>query len=566
MSRVVTVHLDDIEIPARFLQDGTLSSNDVIKARQVSTSTGRPVRVILDRLGIVSQETWAKSVADDNGLRLTNLDKMPLHLPRDERLSMDYMKRNSVALLSLDDPERPTIAVANPSAQQVRQALGMIFGDRIDYVVATDRDIEAALIRSEAASENGPDQTGGIILSNNEDEINRLTELANQTSTMTYVDDLISYGVEDGATDIHIEMHEDGPRVRLRIDGMLIAAAAFERFLYDGVIARIKILADLDIGETRMPQEGRIRHELNGRFVDVRVASVPAVHGDTVVLHLLSKAQHFARVDSLAMPDLARHQLNTALAQPNGLILIAGPTDSGKTTTLHAALSELNETGRKIITIEEPVEIEAAGLVQIEIKPELGWTFASALRSVLRHDPDVIMVGEIRDAETADLAVRAAMTGKLVLTTMQTNRAAEAVVRLSDMGVPDYLLKSTLQLAGAQRLVRTLCDHCSEPIDLSENEDFHSLVQTFVEADPTLGNPDKWVPHVAVGCPYCANTGYAGRMAVFEMLDRDMAIAAAAGGTARFRTMGQEGLGLFTRGQTTLEELVRVFGAGEFWT
>ncbi|MEJ6402882.1 GspE/PulE family protein [Yoonia sp. 2307UL14-13] len=569
MARVLTVHVDDIEIPARFLQDGTLASNDVIKARQVSASTGQPVRVVLDRLGIISQSRWAETVAEANNLPLIALDDFPERLPRDDRLSMEYMKRNSVALLSLTEDDVPRIAIANPMAQQVRQALRMIFGARIDFTVATDRDIEAALDRSEAlgeeTNEEGDALDDVIALADGEIDTDRLTELANNAPTVKYLDGLFSKAVERNATDIHIEALEKGPRVRLRIDGILVETAAVERHLYEGVVSRLKILAGMDISERRLPQDGRIRQKASGRSIDVRVASAPTVHGETLVLRLLDNSQQRARLDLLAMPNAARERLETALDQPNGLILVTGPTGSGKTTTLHAALAELNETGRKIITIENPVEIQTPGLIQIDIKPELGWTFASALRSVLRHDPDVLMVGEIRDAETAELAVRAALTGHLVLSTLHTNRAAEAVLRLGDMGVPDYLLKSVLRLVGAQRLVRTLCDHCAEPVDLTVNPSYASLAETFLKADPSLGHPDTWAPHVAKGCSHCNNTGYSGRMALFEMMSEGEALAAASGQRPRYRTMGLEGLGLFTRGQTTLNELVRVFGAGEFW-
>ena len=569
MARVLTVHLDDIEIPARFLQDGTLASNDVIKARQVSASTGQPVRVVLDRLGIVSQSLWAETVAEANNLPLISLEDMPDRLPRDERLSVEYMKRNSVALLDLGADGIPHIVMANPMAQQVRQALRMIFGESVEISVATDRDIEAALIRSEARNEEDNEDSTEIpetiLIADGDLDTDRLTELANNAPTVRYLDGLVSEAVERGATDIHIETLEKGPRVRLRIDGILIETTAVERHLYEGVVSRLKILAGMDISERRLPQDGRIRQKTAGRAIDIRVASIPSIHGETLVLRLLDNSQHLARLDRLNMPATARQKLETALDQPNGLILVTGPTGSGKTTTLHAALAELNNAGRKIITIENPVEIQTPGLIQIDVKPELGWTFASALRSVLRHDPDVLMVGEIRDAETAELAVRAALTGHLVLSTLHTNKASEAVMRLTDMGVPSYLLKSVLRLVGAQRLIRTLCQDCAEPIDLSANESFANLAQSFRAADPTLGHPSTWAPKVAVGCPACNNTGYAGRSALFEMLSGNEALAVVGGEKTSARNMGLEGLALFTKGETTLNELVRVFGAGEFW-
>ncbi|MEL6684632.1 MAG: ATPase, T2SS/T4P/T4SS family, partial [Pseudomonadota bacterium] len=265
------------------------------------------------------------------------------------------------------------------------------------------------------------------------------------------------------------------------------------------------------------------------------------------------------------MPELAFGRMKDALSQPNGLILVTGPTGSGKTTTLHAALAQINDKGRKIITIENPVEIQTPGLIQIDVNPDLGWTFASALRSVLRHDPDVLMVGEIRDAETAELAVRAALTGHLVLSTLHTNRASEAVLRLGDMGVPDYMLQSVLRLVGAQRLIRTLCPHCAEPVDLGDNDRYQALAQSFFEADPSLGPPESWTPKLAVGCSHCNNTGYIGRKALFEMLTPQEAMTPDNQPQVQHRTMGLEGVGHFARGETTLNELVRVFGAGAFW-
>ena len=569
MARVLTVHLDDIEIPGRFLQDGTLSSADVIRARQVSSSTGQPVRVVLDRLGIVSQSHWAQTVAEDNNLPLLAFDDFPERLPKDDRLSPDYMKQNSIALLSVEDDGAARIAIANPMAGQVRQALSMIFGDKISLAVATDRDIETALVRSEALAdedENGSLEAEGLlVLTEGDLDTDRLMELANNAPTVKYLDGLFSEAVESGATDIHIELLEAGPRVRLRIDGILVETVRVERHLYEGVVSRLKILAGMDISERRLPQDGRIRQKSSGRTIDIRVASAPTVHGEALVLRLLDNSQHLAELDRLNMPAVALGQLKTALNQPNGLILVTGPTGSGKTTTLHAALAEINDTGRKIITIENPVEIQTPGLIQIDINPDLGWTFAKALRSVLRHDPDVLMVGEIRDAETAELAVRAAMTGHLVLSTLHTNRASEAVLRLTDMGVPEYLLKSVLRLVGAQRLIRTLCTHCATPIDLSSNASYQALGQSFITADPSLGDPHNWTPHTAVGCSHCNNTGYAGRVALFEMMNDVDALAGAQDGTIKGRTMGLEGVGLFVRGQTTLNELVRVFGAGEFW-
>ena len=543
------------------LDEGLLSSEELANAVSVAEHSGQPLRQVLDRLGLVSQWAWASASARAPGLKCIEASDFPEVLSSDPRLSSHYLRRHGLALLSLDGAA-PRIAMADPTDMHVRQALSIVFGDAIHYVVATERDIESALTRSEAATQTPEVDEDGTVSAAGAGafDTDHLLELANNAPTVRYLDWLFSEAVESGATDIHIEMLENQPRVRLRIDGVLVPTQPIEPHLYDGVVSRLKILGGMDISERRLPQDGSIRQKTSGRSVDVRVASAPSVHGEVMVLRLLDGTQARARLDQLDMTPAAQSRLASALHQPNGLILMTGPTGSGKTTTLHAGLAELNEVGRKIITIENPVEIQNPGLIQMEVKPELGWSFASALRSVLRHDPDVLMVGEIRDGETAELAVRAAMTGHLVLSTLHTNRASEAVMRLKDMDVPDFLLTSVLRLVGAQRLIRTLCDHCARPVDMTQNARFDRLFAAFAEAVPDLGPPTNWTLRNATGCEACNNTGYSGRRALFEFVD------VTRGETAPAQTMGAEGIRLFAQGKTTLRELGSVFGSGRFWT
>ncbi|MEM9973723.1 MAG: GspE/PulE family protein [Pseudomonadota bacterium] len=542
------------------LDAGLLTSDALANAVSVAEHSGQPLRQVLDRLGLVSQRAWAQAAGRSTGLRCIEADDFPDILASDDRLSSHYLRRHGLALLSLDG-ERPWIAIADPTDMHVRQALSIVFGREIDYVVATERDIETALTRSEAAEQAADDAEGALLDGGAPGafDTDRLLELANNAPTVRYLDWLFSKAVESGATDIHIEMLETKPRVRLRIDGVLVPTQPIERHLYDGVVSRLKILGGMDISERRLPQDGSIRQQTSGRTVDVRVASAPTVHGEVMVLRLLDSSQARARLDRLDLSPEGMQRLNAALRQPNGLILMTGPTGSGKTTTLHAGLAELNDVGRKIITIENPVEIQNPGLIQMEVKPELGWSFASALRSVLRHDPDVLMVGEIRDGETAELAVRAAMTGHLVLSTLHTNRASEAVMRLKDMGVPEYLLSSVLRLVGAQRLIRTLCPHCSKPIDAATRARLDRLLQAFAEAVPELGPPANWDLRRATGCEACNNSGYLGRRALFEFVD------VGRGEMQPVRTMGAEAITLFAQGETTLKEMASVFGSGKFW-
>ena len=534
---------------------GLLTPDQLTKAHAAAQSSGQPLRTVLDRLGLVSQRAWAKAAASAWGLQTIEAGDFPKKLPVDPRLSIDYLRRNAMVILSLEGGP-PLVAVADPSDKSIRQALGIAFGPDVIYCVAAERDIEEALLRS--AEEADDDGDVAVELGQGDFDTDRLLEMANNAPTVRYLDWLFYKAVESGATDIHIEMLEKTPRVRLRIDGVLVETQPIERHLYDGVVSRLKILADMDISERRLPQDGSIRQKTAGRTVDIRVASAPTVHGEVMVLRLLDASAARARLDQLNLTPDVHKRLTAALKQPNGLILMTGPTGSGKTTTLHAGLAEINQVGRKIITIENPVEIQNPGLIQMEVRPELGWTFASALRSVLRHDPDVLMVGEIRDAETAELAVRAALTGHLVLSTLHTNRAQEAVMRLGDMGVPDFLIDSVLRLAGAQRLVRLLCNDCAVPAKITQ--DMVPLIRAFAAAVPEAGPPENWPVRKAVGCEACSNSGFAGRRAVFEMVDP------AQGLTKPERTMGAEGIALFAGGETTLKELTSVFGTGDFWT
>lgn len=537
---------------------GLLTPDQLAKASEAARGSGQPLRTVIDRLGLVSQRAWAKAAAAETGLQVADGAQFPKSLPSDPRLSIDYMRRHGLAILSLDG-DAPVIAIADPTDTSVRQALGILFGGGVRYVVATERDIEDALSRN-AAEDEGSGTVVSIDGSHGDFDTDRLLEMANNAPTVRYLDWLFSKAVESGATDIHIEMLENTPRVRLRIDGVLVEAQPIERHLYDGVVSRLKILAEMDISERRLPQDGSIRQKTAGRVVDIRVASAPTVHGEVMVLRLLDSSAARTRLDQLDLTPEARRRLIGALKQPNGLILMTGPTGSGKTTTLHAGLAEINQVGRKIITIENPVEIQNPGLIQMEVKPDLGWTFASALRSVLRHDPDVLMVGEIRDGETAELAIRAALTGHLVLSTLHTNRAHEAVMRLGDMGVPDFLISSVLRLAGAQRLVRLLCENCAARVDVSRNPRLRPLLDAFASAVPELGPPETWPLRTARGCDACAQSGFAGRRAVFEFVDP------AGGQTKPDRTMGAEAIALLAQGKTTLKEVTSVFGSGTFWT
>ncbi|GFE66489.1 GspE/PulE family protein [Litoreibacter roseus] len=536
-----------------FLQRGQLSQADLKQVMDAAGTTGQRMRVVLDRLGFVPQTDWAQTTAQELGLPLITFEQMPETLPQDPRLSADYLRRNAIAPLDISDT-RARLAVADPFDRDAMGALEMIFGTALDLVVATDRDIELAIERSAKGGEVEAVSAGGAL------DADKLAELANNAPTIRYLQSLFAAAVELRATDIHIEALPDKPRVRLRIDGELAEVRPPDPTMYEGIVSRLKILAGMDISERRLPQDGRIRQKAAGRDIDMRVASAPTIHGETMVLRLLDNQEDLSRLEHLKLPQTIGTKLRAAIDEPNGLVLVTGPTGSGKTTTLHSAMNEINDTRRKIITIENPVEIQTKGLQQIEVNPDLGWTFAAALRTVLRHDPDVIMVGEIRDQETAELAVRAAMTGHLVFSTLHTNSASEAATRMVDLGVPDYLVSSVVRLVAAQRLVRKVCPDCAKPVDLSADPQKQAMFERLADRDPELGSAHDWTAVQKAGCEACNWTGYKGRLAVFEALDAGEIADAMAGQPSAARTMGHEGMRLVANGQTTFEEVTRVLG------
>ncbi|MBE3574573.1 MAG: type II/IV secretion system protein [Firmicutes bacterium] len=362
------------------------------------------------------------------------------------------------------------------SMEQVLHEVSAGLGDGVEVVAGPDE--------GEGVAGTGADSGGAY----------RLEDLANDAPVVRVVNSILSEAVQRRASDVHIEPLERGMRVRLRVDGVLYDMTPPPRRLYLGIVSRLKIMAGLDIAEKRLPQDGRIRIRLLGREMDLRVSTLPVMHGESVVLRLLDRDAGLLDLASLGLSVDGEHLFRQTLTLGHGIILVTGPTGSGKTTTLYAALSALNSPGKKIITIEDPVEYELPGINQVPVKPKIGFTFANGLRSIVRQDPDIIMVGEIRDAETAEIAIQSALTGHLVLSTLHTNDAPSAMTRLLEMGLEPYLVASTVRLVIAQRLVRLLCQACKRPGG-----------QGFV----------------AAGCPQCDGIGYWGRTGIYELLPVD---------------------------------------------
>jgi general secretion pathway protein E len=453
-------------------------------------------------------------------------------------------------------PEGLVVAVVDPFDPEIAQALAHLADLPIERRLVGPGGFERAhrAVYGDAA----PDEDGGA-----DDDLARLQDVASQAPIVRLAARLVRKAFELSASDIHLEAEEADMRVRYRVDGVLVEAERLAKSVQLALTTRIKIQAGLNIAERRLPQDGRMKAPDRGQEVDIRVSTLPTAHGESVVLRVLDGSR---RVDDFAglgfdAPAIAR--IETMTARPNGLVLVTGPTGSGKTTTLYAALKRLNGPHLKVVTVEDPVEYRMAGVNQVQAHPGIGLDFAAALRSILRQDPDVVMVGEIRDGETARIAVQASLTGHLVVSTLHTNSAAAAVTRLMDMGVEPYLIAATLNGVVAQRLVRRLCDDCAAPLPATERER-HALGAS-AAAPLRLRRP--------CGCPACNGTGYHGRMVVSEamLLDGPLRgmIAERAGEQAiaeRARqsgmvTLAESGRALAATGQTSLDEVGRVLEA-----
>ena len=432
--------------------------------------------------------------------------------PLANQFSQRFLREMLVFPFQSADGE-PTLAVADPSDSAAVRAAGIVLGSDIKIQVASFEDIETALDQRLGNDIESPEARTDAYA--REDDIESLRDLASGAPVVRAVSDLLEKAVELRASDIHIEPFRSGLTVRLRVDGLLRAIPAPTGVLPQAIVSRIKILAGLNIAERRLPQDGAAQLHVSRSDLDIRVAIMPTQHGESAVIRLLPKDRGLLAIERLGFLPHDESKLLDLLKLPHGMVVVTGPTGSGKTTTLATVLSILNEPTRKILTIEDPVEYELPGVNQSQAKPAIGLTFAAAMRAFVRQDPDVIMVGEVRDSETAHIAIHAALTGHLVLTTLHTETAAAAVPRLLDLGVEGFLLKSTLRAVIAQRLVRQLCDRCKTkryltPADLAADPRFDALG---FKVGETIYEPK--------GCERCGGTGYRGRVGVFEVLKID---------------------------------------------
>jgi general secretion pathway protein E len=478
-------------------------------------------------------------------------------------LSIRFLRENGIYLYEIEGCARA--AIADAGKLPLLEPLAWTLQRKLHPELA-ELDIILSALKRAAAEESKaePAQVALTAVAETEEEtIESLKDLASGAPIVRAVNEILELALERRSTDIHLEPVRSGMRVRIRVDGILTTLRSFAPDLARPIVSRVKILAALNIAERRLPQDGRMRVRVQGHDVDIRVATMPTAFGEAAILRLLERDKGVQRFDQLGLSARDFDLFSSALKAPHGMIVVTGPTGSGKTTTLAAALATLNDLTRKILTIEDPIEYEIDGINQTQVKPAIGLTFANALRAFLRQDPDVIMVGEMRDNETAGVAIQASLTGHLVLTTLHTNTAAAAITRLVDLGLEPFLLSASLQSIVAQRLVRLLCSKCRRAVRISAD---------FGRSDPRYRAFDLEGKQVfeAQGCEHCAGTGYAGRRAVFEVLDvteetRHMISAGATEaeieGKARANGMTaliEDGIRAALAGETSVQEVLRV--------
>ncbi len=557
-----------------------LSTNAILedlaiqRAKRAQKQSGERFPLVLQRLGLLADAPMAKVLSDYCGMRLVTQRDFPAEPFHSDDLEPAFLKLNRILPLA-DTGTSVEVAVADPFNAEALSALSYLLGRPLTPLIASDADIEKGLERFYSghpahpapASPATPATLPASTHDSNDDDVRRLEDMASEAPIIRLVQDLIVRAVGQQASDIHIEPREDCVGVRFRIDGILHTAETLPPAVRAAIGSRIKIMARLNIAERRLPQDGRIKVNVRGREIDLRVSTMPTLWGESIVLRILDRSSIELNFESLGFAGKSYNDLTQLLKQPNGIILVTGPTGSGKTTTLYTALSTLNSTERKIFTVEDPIEYQMPGINQIQVQPKIGLTFAHALRSILRQDPDIIMVGEIRDLETAQIAIQASLTGHLVLSTVHTNSAAATVTRLLDMGVEKYLLASTLKGVLAQRLVRRLCPACATPTPDAAAV-VSMLRQTGIDTAKLLGTSDQNL-HTAVGCPACRQTGFSGRTTIYELLTttpvvRDAILASSsegaiehAGVAAGMTTMLDNGLAKALRGQTTTQEVLR---------
>ncbi|MEZ5810814.1 MAG: GspE/PulE family protein [Rhizobiaceae bacterium] len=533
-----------------FLEEGgVLSHEAALRARNAYASTNHPADTVLIELGLTREGDLVRNLSGFLGLPV--LERLPDNVDSAliEQVGLGFLETNQVIPIG-ENGEEVVIAVADPFHDEPVNAISYLL-DRPAALAIFPRSaiverIRHLMDRNEAGEQSEFDT---LEVDRDSDDIDRLRDFAREAPVIKFVSRIIQQAVDRGATDLHIEPMADKVRIRFRCDGMLVPADTAPRAMHAGIATRIKILSRLNIAERRLPQDGRMRIAVRGQEIDLRVSVLPSVHGETFVLRVLDRSGVDLRLDALGYQAPAISTLRELVHIPNGIVLVTGPTGSGKTTTLYSLLKERDASEVKIFTVEDPVEYRLDGITQLQVDPAIDLTFARALRSVLRQDPDIILIGEIRDKESAQIAIQASLTGHLVFSTLHTNSALGALTRLRDMGLDDYLIAATIRAAIAQRLVRKVCGRCGNGDGTTERR-----------PDPT--------------CPSCRGTGYSGRSVVYEIVEISPELATLISGGADEETlnrharqhgavsMAKHAETMIAAGTTTREEVRRVLELG----
>lgn len=546
------------------LEDGLLTTDQLSVAVDQHQTLGRSLgRVLVDQ-GILSETQLVAALAQQIGLRFIDLSDFPVDGSALARIPGSVCRQHMAIPIGFEDG-RIVVAMADPANVFAADDIRTISGYEVLPAVATRADVVAAIDRYYRADSDLDDLTTALEDADEAtgDDLAGLKEVVEDAPIVKFVNLLITQAIQDRASDIHLEPTEQDLRVRYRIDGVLHEVMRSPKSIQSGVISRLKIMADINIAERRIPQDGRLSVSAHGKKVDLRVATLPTVWGEKVVMRILDNSTARLDLSELGFTQNNYERYSESFGKPYGMILVTGPTGSGKSTTLYATLNILNRPEVNIITVEDPVEYRLPGISQVQTNTKAGLTFASSLRSILRSDPDIVLIGEIRDHETAQIAVEAALTGHLVLSTLHTNNAPSAITRLTEMGIEPFLVGSAVDAVLAQRLARRLCMKCKEAYTPTEE----TLTAAKVNWDLSTGIPTLYRP---VGCPSCSNTGYKGRMALHEVMMVNEEIErlavehapateiSAAALRSGMVTLRNDGMTKVLNGVTSIDEILRV--------
>ncbi len=550
---------------------GFISNDELDRALAFQRQFGGRLGGVLVRMGTLSEERLLDTLSRQLAMPVATPDRIPGNaapfqaLIEESGLPIDWWLDQAV-LAWTDDERTVNVIARDPLSPIVQEVISQAFGTReVTWWLTANQELDKALHLVRQVQERLEAKSGL-------DDVAHLRELAEGAPIVELVSNMFAQAFNEGASDIHVEPEERFFHFRFRIDGILHTRLTLPRDRFDAVASRVKLISGIDIAERRLPQDGRLSLRLSGEEIDVRVSCLPGVWGESIVLRLLPKERKAFRLDKIGMEADTLALFHRVVAEPHGVVLVTGPTGSGKSTTLYATLEAINNGEDKIITVEDPVEYNVKGVSQVQVLSEIGYTFARALRSILRQDPDIIMIGEIRDLETAEIAIQASLTGHLVFSTLHTNDSLSAFTRLINMGVEPFLVASALTAVQAQRLVRGLCPQCSEPEPMPPTaraivDDLRRRFPHFFQSAPNFRKP--------VGCRACQGSGYRGRLGVYELAAVSPALSEAIMRQATppellkiargegFRTLREDGIIKAWRGETTVAEVLRMTGLGE---